>query len=230
MPFRLGLVCARSTLFDPQMPSDFPALMRKVADDYLQFLQQRFDVIYPGLIETSSDAERVHCALTDERLDLLVVAPTMAVPPGLVLPAISAAETPVLPWNALTRSDLGSGPTQTQATEHTTTVGCLMIGNALQRLGRRTTVVTTLADDEASCQGLERTPMGDSWVLDWATGEVVDLRVPNGMFRFDSGDVIDATTCWIASGATHHNALGLGRLDLEMPAIADALRIRSVRV
>jgi hypothetical protein len=37
------------------------------------------------------------------------------------------------------------------------------------------------------------------------------MRGPNGMFRFDSGDVAEATSRWIASGATHHNALRPGQ-------------------
>jgi hypothetical protein len=34
----------------------------------------------------------------------------------------------------------------------------------------------------------------------------------------------------IASDATHHNALAPGRLELEVPALADALGIRHQRV
>jgi L-arabinose isomerase len=79
-------------------------------------------------------------------------------------------------------------------------------------------------------------PAADGWVLAWATGELVEsrfthLRGPNAMFRFDGvADVLEATNRWITSGATHHYALGPGRLDLEMTAIAAALRIRSVHV
>lgn len=78
-------------------------------------------------------------------------------------------------------------------------------------------------------------PMDGTWVLVWATGELVEsrfehLRGPNLMFRFDTLDVLKATTSWIGSGATHHNALGPGRLDLEMPEIANALGVRCVRV
>ena len=56
------------------------------------------------------------------------------------------------------------------------------------------------------------------------------MRGPNGMFRFDSGDAVRAADAWIASGATHHNALAPGRLDLELEVVARALGIRSVRV
>ena len=56
------------------------------------------------------------------------------------------------------------------------------------------------------------------------------MRGPNGMFRFDSGPAVEAVDGWIASGATHHNALAPGRLDIEIPALAAALGLRSVRI
>src|SRR5579864_1480604 len=144
MRFRIGLLSARFTLFDPQMPADFPRRMREVADSHRRFLQQRFDVICPDLIETPAHAQEACSVLAGEHLDLLVIAPTMAVPPALLLPPVSATSAPVLLWNALNRTHLGSELTQARATEQTTTVGCTMISNALQRIGRRPTVVTTV--------------------------------------------------------------------------------------
>lgn len=82
---------------------------------------------------------------------------------------------------------------------------------------------------------LSLSPGRGGWVLAWATGEIVEsryahMRGPNGMFRFDSGPAPEAASRWLASGATHHNALAPGRLDLEVPALAAAMGIRAVRV
>ena len=82
---------------------------------------------------------------------------------------------------------------------------------------------------------LSMSPTNDGWVLAWGPGEIVetrfaDMRGPNAMFRFDSGPSPDAISRWIMSGATHHNALTPGRLEVEAPALADALGIRHVRV
>ena len=82
---------------------------------------------------------------------------------------------------------------------------------------------------------LSMSPTSAGWVLAWATGEVVEsryreMRGPNGMFRFDSGPGDEAIARWISSGATHHNALAPGRLDLELPILAAALGIEHVRV
>lgn len=81
---------------------------------------------------------------------------------------------------------------------------------------------------------LSLSPIGDTWHLAYATGEVVEsryrnLRGPNGMFRFDSGTVNAAADRWIASGATHHSALLPGRPITELEVAARALGIRAVR-
>jgi L-arabinose isomerase len=82
---------------------------------------------------------------------------------------------------------------------------------------------------------LSLSPAGDTWRLAWATGEIVEARYssmggPNGMFRFDSGSSYEAGARWIESGATHHNALARGRLDVELPVLARALGIEDRRV
>lgn len=82
---------------------------------------------------------------------------------------------------------------------------------------------------------LSLSPTGQGWVLVWATGELVEsryanMRGPNAMFRFDSGSADRALEAWIGSGATHHNALAPGRLDVEVPVLARALGIRSIQV
>ena len=89
--------------------------------------------------------------------------------------------------------------------------------------------------EQGPATALSLSPAGETWRLAWATGEIVEARYdtvggPNGMFRFDSGDSFEAGARWIASGATHHNALARGRLDVEIPVLARALGIDEVRV
>lgn len=84
------------------------------------------------------------------------------------------------------------------------------------------------------------TPLRESWRLVWALGELTESRyprmqAPNAMFRFALPDDSPAAATlaldrWLASGATHHNALVPGHLDLELPLVADALGIESHRV
>jgi L-arabinose isomerase len=89
--------------------------------------------------------------------------------------------------------------------------------------------------EQGPATALSLSPAGDTWRLAWATGEIVEARYdamggPNGMFRFDSGSALEAGARWIASGATHHNALARGRLDVEIPVLARALGIEETRV
>ncbi len=100
-------------------------------------------------------------------------------------------------------------------------------------LGEGTSIAFGLRTGPATILSLS--PTDDGWVLAWATGAVVEsrssaMRGPNGMFRFDSGVGEEAMSRWIRSGATHHNALAPGCLDVEVPALAAALRIRQQRV
>jgi L-arabinose isomerase len=89
--------------------------------------------------------------------------------------------------------------------------------------------------EPGAATALSLSPTADRWRLAWATGEITEARYdglggPNGMFRFDSGPATEAGAAWIASGATHHNALAKGRLDLEIPVLADTLGIDHVRI
>lgn len=99
--------------------------------------------------------------------------------------------------------------------------------------GEGTSVAFSLRPGPATLLSLS--PTSDGWILAWGPGEVVetryrDMRGPNAMFCFDSGPGQEALSRWIVSGATHHNALTPGRLDVEVPALAQALGIREVRV
>ena len=77
----------------------------------------------------------------------------------------------------------------------------------------------------------------DRWRLDAGLGHRRDRGEPlprparsewHVPLRFGPADM--ALERWIGSGATHHNALAPGRLDVEVPALAAALAIEHVRV
>jgi L-arabinose isomerase len=442
------------------MPADFPARLHAEGRRLAEVLGQDFDVVFPGVIDDEGGAERVGQALAAQRLEAVVFAPVMAAPPSFAAIALADCKAPLVVWNAVAIERLAADLTQAQATENTTTVGCLMYANVLARAGRPAPVVTanpadprgldalrrtirgvaaagslrdatvlrlgdplsgyldveaTAAElaqlglreravskdeldarfaatgpgqaqavlDEVAAQGwsgnpgpntersarlahaldtlftdagaiggtvnchgpllrfsqeigitaclsvalltsrgrpvsctgdqptavalalarrlagvalycecytpeletgllllasggegdpgyaeadavrlvaneyypgvhgagtsvafglrrgpatmLSLSPAAGSWLLAWATGEIVEARYrtmhgPNGMFRFDSGHSGEAVTRWIAAGATHHNALAPGRLDVEIPALAQALGIRAIRV
>src|SRR5581483_5709500 len=79
---------------------------------------------------------------------------------------------------------------------------------------------------------LSLSPIGSSWRLVWGCGELLESRyprmqAPNAMFRFSSSAPAEALDAWLGSGATHHNALIPGHLDLELPLVANALAIEA---
>lgn len=110
-----------------------------------------------------------------------------------------------------------------------------LIPNAHYPGARGEGTALTFAVERGPATLLSLSPDADGWRLAWATGAVVGSRYPrmggpNAMFRFDAGPSDEAGARWIASGATHHAALAGGRLDVELPALCDALGVRSVRV
>jgi L-arabinose isomerase len=75
----------------------------------------------------------------------------------------------------------------------------------------------------------------DRWQVVWATGTVTrrdfpDFDGPHGGWRFGSGELEDCVTRWIAAGPSHHHALVPGHLDVEVPVVARAAAMDSVRV
>lgn len=85
---------------------------------------------------------------------------------------------------------------------------------------------------------LSLTPMSkpqESWRLIVAEGEIIDshhtgMEGPNGMFRFDSGEVRSCYAKWCDMGATHHAALipGHGKKELTIAAATLGIEIKFV--
>lgn len=458
---KIGIVSVYFGLFDEQMRPEFRAECEALGNAYAQTFAERWDVVYPGLIDSEVEGERANAVFRSEHPDVLIFAPTMAAPPSYAARAVHGLDAPIVIWNAPKAANFDRDLTQAEATENSVQVACVMFANALMRLERRFVAVTAMqtrldemerlhrvvaaavaaeairgsvvlrvgtwidgyidvestreqlselgiteyavsveelndafaaagrsaavelveevrqsgwewlagpADEEsarlalalralarksnavavtvnchsewlrwnrrigicaclgasllaaggipASCTGdlpaaialrlakllsgrslycefyapevatglmlvasggegdpnwadpgggvrvqpnhhypglggagasvsfplelgpataLSLSPTPAGWRLAWATGEVIEARYdklggPNGMFRFDSGSATDSGAAWIASGATHHNALAKGRLDLEIPVVAGILGIEQVRV
>jgi L-arabinose isomerase len=82
---------------------------------------------------------------------------------------------------------------------------------------------------------ISMTPTLGDWRLIWATGAITgrsfpQLDGPNGMFRFATRPGQLAAEEWIGAGPTHHPALALGHLELELPIVARLAQLESVRV
>src|SRR5262249_5432648 len=56
------------------------------------------------------------------------------------------------------------------------------------------------------------------------------VGTPNAAFRFSSGPVIDAWTCWCRAGASHHSAATPGDLAGPVESVARFLGVEAIRV
>lgn len=158
--FRVGFVAARFGLLDAQLAADAPERLRARASQLAASLEQHFDVVFPGLIEDLADAERIGRALSTERLDAVVFAPVMAVPPNYAKTALDDLGAPLVIWNALELRRLPADLTLAAASVQTSTAACQMLANVLVRAGRTPQVVTTAPDDAPSFERLRRTIAG----------------------------------------------------------------------
>ena len=154
---RVALVSVRFTMFDAQMPADFPARMRAHAARSAELLRARFEVTEFPLIESIDHAAAVAAMLSREPPNAIVFAPAMAAPPSFADAALSATVAPLIIWSAPAIRHLPDDLRQAQATEHTTTVGAVMYANVRSRAGRQAPVVTASHDDAAGIERVLRT-------------------------------------------------------------------------
>ena len=96
--------------------------------------------------------------------------------------------------------------------------------------GPGTAVAFELPEGPATLISLTPVNHTGGWVLVGAEGRILDskhhaMEGPNGMFRFDSGDVGGAYARWCEAGATHHAGLLPGRHGNVLSRTAEILRI-----
>ena len=96
--------------------------------------------------------------------------------------------------------------------------------------GPGTAVAFALPRGPATLISLTPIDHDNGWVLVGAEGRILDskhhaMEGPNGMFRFDSGEVAGAYARWCEAGATHHAAVLPGHQGEVLRRTAEMLRI-----
>ena len=96
--------------------------------------------------------------------------------------------------------------------------------------GPGTAVAFELPEGPATLISLTPVNHTGGWVLVGAEGRILDskhhaMEGPNGMFRFDSGDVAGAYARWCEAGATHHAGLLPGHHGNVLSRTAEILEI-----
>ncbi len=101
--------------------------------------------------------------------------------------------------------------------------------------GPGTAVAFELPEGPATLISLTPLNHTGGWVLVGAEGHILgskhhDMEGPNGMFRFDSGDVAKAYARWCEAGATHHAGLLPGHHGDVLARTSDVLGITYIAV
>lgn len=159
MPGRptIGLVTPSFRLFDEQMPASFRAGLVERAERFRAVLETEFDVVHWGLVSDSRDAREANQHLKAGRIEVAVVAATMAAPPGYAEDATSGLDVPTVIWNTATTKRLPPGLDQAAAHEDTALLGALMFANTMVRRGTGPIAVSANPDDAAQVRRVVET-------------------------------------------------------------------------
>ena len=145
----VGLVTLSFRLFDEQMPASFRTGLVNRAERLRAELESDFDVVHWGLVSDFRDARKANEHLKASRIEVVVVAATMAAPSGFAEDATSGLDVPTVIWNTATTKRLKPGLDQAAAHEDTALLGALMFANTMVRRGTTPIVVSASPDDSA---------------------------------------------------------------------------------
>lgn len=149
--FRIGLLAGYMSLFDELMGPEFRNDRVAWAERVRSIAATEGDVIFPGPIASFEDAERARIAFLDQRVDMVLAAPTMASPPGYSWRILQdLPDTPIVVWVSHDPPAMPPDWTHRDLVRHSATVGAVMLTNTLLRNGRRFHIVTGRLEDQAT--------------------------------------------------------------------------------
>jgi hypothetical protein len=73
---RVGLLSVAFSLFDAQMPAGFRTGLERTAERYREVLEQHFDVVFPGLVDSEESGRRARDAFDRAELSAIVFVPS----------------------------------------------------------------------------------------------------------------------------------------------------------
>jgi L-fucose isomerase-like protein len=153
---RVGLLVPRFTVFDGALGPERVERLRARHALLAATIEAFADVVAVVTVEDEADATRARQAFQHARVEVVVVAPSMAAPPSLGAAVLTPPAWPAVLWNAIAVDGLAPDADQPTAIEHTTTVGCQMLAGALARGGIPVTVVSTAPGDPGAIDALRR--------------------------------------------------------------------------
>jgi L-arabinose isomerase len=154
---RIAIVSGYMPFFDEIMPrgyrEDRDALGRSTAD----VVADVGDAVYCGLADSRDAGLAIGRRIAEIKPDAILVAPTMATPADFLWSALEPhPDRPVVLWAAHEMASVPRDYDMPMLCRHSSNVGALMIGNMLNRHGRRPLVIVGPRDDESTRQAVKR--------------------------------------------------------------------------
>jgi L-fucose isomerase-like protein len=153
---RVGLLVPRFTVFDGALGAERVGRLRARHGELARTIEAFADVVAVVSVEDEADATTARRRFQEARVEVVVVAPSMAAPPSLGAAVLTPPAWPAVIWNAIAVGGLAADADQPTAIEHTTTVGCQMLAGALARVGVTAPVVSTAPGDATGLDELCR--------------------------------------------------------------------------
>lgn len=131
---RIGLIAPYFRLFDEAMPPEFRADREEHAVGLQRVLSQHGEVVFSGLTDSEESGDALGRTLSDQGVDVLVVAPPMAAPPSYVRKLLAhIPDCPLVVVAAQDHATIPDGYDTTEATRRSLPVGFTMLTNVLVR-------------------------------------------------------------------------------------------------
>jgi L-arabinose isomerase len=141
---RIGLLTPYFSFFDKRWPTSFRESQQAYAEKLADALGEPNTVVLSsGLVDSAGAAGVAEAMFRREKVDVIVVAPLMAAPPGFVAPMLGALERPVVIWLDDRADSINEGITELEATRDSSFLGATMLTSALRAAGTKYYVVAT---------------------------------------------------------------------------------------
>ena len=206
---RVGLLTPYFAFFDERFPPSYRTSQEAYAAQLGTSLRAHgLDVTESGLVDGSESAAVAQQCFRDARVQVVVVAATMAAPPTYVSEALEGFSGPIVIWDDRRAARLAPDMDEVEATRVSSILGSIMLANVLGREDRSYLTVSSMDGDATD---VARAVVG---CAAGASLRGARLGLLGGIIPGYGDVVLDAATA---------AALGVELVDLDAAAVSGAL-------
>jgi L-arabinose isomerase len=146
---KVGVVAGYMAFFDAIMPTGYREERKRWAKHLQDIIHQNeFEIIDPGLIVSREDGINAGRIFKQENIDVILVIPTMAAPPGYSWEAVKEfKDLPLIVWDVHEMKKIPDDYTMRDLVRHSSNVGTIMFTNVALRYGRNPHILVGTYDD-----------------------------------------------------------------------------------